>query len=174
MILKEGDLEFDFDDEAWNHVIKFDEQPEYAKVKNLIPETKGVDFTGILNESSFVAIEVKDFRGFKSHEHHRDLDVEVAQKVVGTLATILGACRTSTHNYARWRAYEKLVQNKKQEVYIILWYEVDPLHSKQKHLSAKRGVLGQKLKSRISWLTSKALVTNCSDHDAHKFRFTAK
>ena len=174
MKITEGNLEFDFDDQFWSHVIKFDEHPDYAKVKNKVPETKGVDFTGILNQSSFIAIEVKDFRGFRSQEHHRDLDIEVAQKVVGTLATILAGCRTSTHDFERWQEYGKLIQNKKEDVYIILWYEVDPLHGKQKQLLAKRSILGQKLKAKISWLTSKALLANCEDHDSSKFHFSVK
>jgi hypothetical protein len=176
MKFKEGNLEFDFDEQAWSHVIKFDEHIDYAKVKNQVPETKGVDFTGILNDSTFVAIEVKDFRGFKTQENHREepLEIEVAKKLVGSLATVYAGCRASTYNGFLWKEYNELIQNRENEVHIILWYEADPLDSRQTHLKGRRNNLKDKLKNKLSWLKCRVWVLNCNNYDSSKFRFTVR
>lgn len=173
MKFREGDLEFDFDDQAWNHVIKFDEHADYAKVKNLVPETRGVDFTGILSESTFVAIEVKDFRGSKTQENKREepLEIEVAKKTIGTLATSHAGCRTSNSDEILWKAYNELIQNREKRVFVILWHEADPIPSTQKRLLAKRAVLGQALKNKLSWLGCKTLVTNSADYNVSALKF---
>lgn len=176
MKFREGDLEFDFDDQAWNHVIKFDEHTDYAKIKNLVPETRGVDFTGILSESAFVAIEVKDFRGSKTEENNRKepLEIEVAKKVVGTLATTFAGCRTSNSDEILWKAYNQLIQNRENRVFVILWHEADPIPPTQKRLLAKRAALGQALKSKLAWLSCKTLVTNSAEDNADKLKLKVK
>lgn len=172
MKFKEGDLEFDFDDQAWSQLIKFDEHVDYAKVKNLVPETRGVDFTGILNTSTFVAIEVKDFRGSKTQENNRaePLEIEVAKKVIGTLATTYAGCRTSSSDEILWKEYNELIQNRNKRVFIVLWHEADPLPSAQRRLLVKRSVLSQALKSKLSWLGCKTLVTNLAEYDANALK----
>ncbi|MDX2069232.1 MAG: hypothetical protein SFV55_12480 [Haliscomenobacter sp.] len=176
MILKEDKLEFDFDDQAWSQVIKFDKHPDYEKIKDEVPETRGVDFTGILNEDTFVAIEVKDFRGFKTHENKREepLDIEVAKKIVGTLATISASCRASVNYEIFWQTYLNLIQDRQKSVYVILWKEEDPLPSRQKRLAAKRSVQWQKLKERLSWLGCKTLITNSNDYNPNKLKLKVK
>lgn len=173
MTLREEDLEFDFDNDAWNHVIKFDEHADYAKIKNLVPGTRGVDFTGILSESTFVAIEVKDFRGYKTQENNREepLEIEVAKKIIGTLATTCAGCRTSSSDEIRWKAYNELIQNREKRVFIILWHEADPIPPTQKRLLAKRAALGQALKSKLAWLGCKTLVTNSKEYDSSALKF---
>lgn len=172
MKITEGNLEFDFDDQFWSHVIKFDEHPDYLKVKNLVPETRGVDFAGILSESTFVAIEVKDFRGSKTQENNRlePLEIEIAKKVVGTLATTCAGCRTSNSDEILWKAYNELIQNREKRVFIILWHEADPIPPTQKRLLAKRAALGQALKNKLAWLGCKTLVTNSTEYDVNALK----
>lgn len=176
MKFKEGNLEFDFDDEAWRHVIKFDEHADYAKIKNMVPETRGVDFTGVLNDSIFVAIEVKDFRGFKTQENNRaePLDVEVAKKVVGSLASVFAGCRTSANDKALWEEYIGLIQNPGKEVHIILWYEADQLDPKQTYLAGRRDNLQKRLKERLLWLGCRVMVLNRKKYDSRGLKFTVK
>lgn len=176
MKLTEGRLEFDFNDQAWNHVIKFDEHLDYEQVKDKVPETRGVDFTGILDNDTFVAIEVKDFRGFRTQENNREepLDIEVAKKLVGTLATISAGCRISIHNETLWQSYLGLIQSRQKRIYIILWKEEDPLPTGQKRLAVKRSVQWQQLKERLSWLNCKTLVTNRNDYDPNRLRLKVK
>lgn len=173
MKIREDKLEFDFDDEAWKYLIKFDEHPDYVKVANCALETRGVDFTGILDEDTFVAIEVKDFRGFRTQENNREepLAIEVAKKMVGTLATISASCRTSINHEILWKSYQKLIRNHQHgRVFVILWKEEDPLPSGQKRLRVKRGVLGEELKKRLTWLGCKTLVTNSAEYDANALK----
>lgn len=176
MKLTEGELEFDFEDLAWSKVMKFDEHTDYKKIKDLVPETRGVDFTGILNSEIFVAIEVKDFRGWRIAEKNRDepLPIEVAKKIVGTLATVFAGCRTSTHDIDDWIQYAELIRKQAKQVYIVLWIENDPLPSGQKRELARRSNLRQDLKKRLSWLGCKSFIANLDDYNAKLFQLKVK
>jgi len=50
----ESDLKFTFDDDLWNHVIKFDEKESsiYKQMKDNLQGSKAVDFVGIKDEKT--------------------------------------------------------------------------------------------------------------------------
>ena len=57
MIIEEkfSSLRFNFNDNAWQYVMKYDSEPEspqidYDKIKNAIEKTKAVDFIGIYQQ----------------------------------------------------------------------------------------------------------------------------
>ena len=44
----EGELNFHFTSE-WSDIFKFDIHTDYKKIKDLVPNTKGIDFIGVQN-----------------------------------------------------------------------------------------------------------------------------
>lgn len=168
MKLVEGKLEFDFDEDVWKQLIKFDEHPDYTKIKNLVPETRGADFTGILRNDTFVAIEVKDFRGAAIGEKERDepMEIEIAKKIVGTLATVIASARASNQQPELWQDYAELILDTDKGVSIILWYEADPLPIHQKRQLQYRSNLQAKLKSKLGWLKPKVLVCDLQNYNS--------
>lgn len=176
MKLVEGKLEFDFDEDVWKQLIKFDEHPDYTKIKNLVPETRGADFTGILRNDTFVAIEVKDFRGAAIGEKERDepMEIEIAKKMVGTLATVLASARSSNKHSELWQNYVGLIQDEDKGVSIILWYEADPLPIHQKRQLQYRSNLQARLKGKLGWLKPKVLVCNLQDYNPNSLGLQVK
>jgi hypothetical protein len=177
MIFTEGRLQFDFDDDHWSHVIKFDDNQHYKKISNSVRNTKGVDFIGILNETQLVAIEVKDFRGARNSENERlsELPIEIAQKVIGTLATILSGCSTDSSSEL-WIEYEKLITrpDSRKSIKIIFWYESDSASAAQKTLRIRKGNVNDILKNKLSWLNCRSIVTNLSKFDSDSLKLDVK
>jgi hypothetical protein len=175
MIFTEGRLQFDFDDDHWSHVIKFDDNQHYKKISNSVRNTKGVDFIGILNETQLVAIEVKDFRGARNSENERlsELPIEIAQKVIGTLATILSGCSTDSSSEL-WIEYEKLITRPDPQIKIIFWYEVDSARIPNGTLNIKRGNMKNQLENKLSWLKCRSIVANLSNFDSDSLKIHVK
>jgi hypothetical protein len=177
MKFTEGSLEFDFEDQFWANLIKFDEHPDYVRVKDVVPETKGVDFSGILYKSILVFIEVKDFRGvtFSQEKKRKEpIEIEVAQKTVGTLATVLSGARTSIADAEMWQTYCQLVQNDNKELRVILWYEADPVPIHHSRRFSYQSHISSKLKQRLKWIKCKALVTNSREYDPNMLALKVK
>lgn len=180
MKLIEGDLEFDFDNDYWSQVIKFDVHVDYRKVTEKIPGTKGVDFTGILGQDTFVVIEVKDFRGSRIENKQRDepLDLEVSKKFIGTLATIIGGNRTSTHGRNMWKDYLNLIRAPTEEIKVILWLEEDssnqPANKNLNLTKSHQSILNDSLRKRLVAFNCKTLVTNHKNYDANNLHLKVK
>ena len=174
MIFTEGRLQFDFNDHHWSHVIKFDDNQHYKKISDRVQNTKGVDFIGILNKTQLVAIEVKDFRGARDSENERlpELPTEIAQKVLGTLATILSGC-SADGSRETWGEYEKLINrpDSRKSIKIIFWYESDSANTAQNTLRIRRGNVNDLLKNKLSWLNCRSVVTNLSSFRSDEWNF---
>ena len=100
----EGELNFHFTSE-WSDIFKFDIHTDYKKIKDLVPNTKGIDFIGVQNNRIYF-LEVTDFRAYKSDEsvqaqlknNGANLMIEVGEKIKNSLACILAATRNSTND----------------------------------------------------------------------------
>lgn len=162
MIIREGSLEFDFDD-SWN-VFKFDEHPYYRDQMEKLDETKATDLLGIFDDQLFL-IEVKDFRGHRIENRDRilkgELCIEIAQKVRDSLACIVGAYRNS-HDSEHWKPFAKLLCNPEKRVKVVVWLETDsPSHLRQRQRFGA-SVSMNRFKQKLKWLTSRVLVCSIS------------
>lgn len=159
MVFEESHLRFNFHDEEWDHLVKYDEEKDYRKLGNSIPGTKGVDFIGISREIIYF-IEVKNYRGYRLESKPKiaELDIIVAQKVRDTLAGLLGGIRNSTHKKEIWSKHLAHVGDKKKQLNILLWMEEDnPNEGRQK---VYKNILGKNLKRRMSWLSSRIIIVD--------------
>jgi hypothetical protein len=165
---KEGNLDVRFSD--WEKVIQFDKHIDYEKVKNIIPNTKGIDFVGIRNGKAFF-LEMTDFRNHKEDKNIKiqlndkgnELMIEVAEKVKSTLACVLAAARNSTNESDFWKSIISIIQDSKKDVSIILWIGIDD--ARINFSKAKAGIYTQTLKQKLSWLTSKVMVANQNEEN---------
>ncbi len=175
MTFEEGNLSFDFDDENWSHLCRYDEERDYKKIN--IPETKAVDFIGIFKGHTLVLFEIKDFRKHPIENKHRTernasdpIEVEMAKKVRDTLAGIVGGARNSTHKNEMWRNYLTLLQNGERGIHAVLWLEETtktlPPEIAQKRKQAKGGTYTDMLKKKLSWLTPHVTVV---DHKCNPY-----
>ena len=127
----EGELNFHFTSE-WSDIFKFDIHTDYKKIKDLVPNTKGIDFIGVQNNRIYF-LEVTDFRAYKSDEsvqaqlknNGANLMIEVGEKIKNSLACILAATRNSTNDSELWLRITNLIKDSNRQVTIILWIEED-------------------------------------------------
>ena len=174
---KGSSLRFNFNDKAWQYVIKYDSEPEspqidYDKIKNSIEKTKAVDFIGIYREKELTFFEVKNVKNYRietkarlqtGDERDERLDIEVAKKVRDTLAGIIGGARNSTHQRATWKEYLKLFANENKRIRIVLWLEQDRAVDKERKPRIMN--LQNRLLERLNWLTSDIRVFSIDKHD---------
>ncbi len=154
MTLPESRLNFIFDDNHWTDLVKFDEHPDYEKVKKNVSETKAVDFIGILNQKSVYFFEIKNLKDYRIDSKKRlntnaeDLTNEIAQKVRDSIACIVGGCRNSTNDKELWNNVLRFLSTK--NIFVILWLEQDDILNKDKFKISNYQL---KLQSKLKWLT---------------------
>jgi hypothetical protein len=90
---------------------------------------------------------VKDYRGARDREKQviSELPNTIAQKVVGTLATIVSGCRDQNES-EKWKHYENLINQPLKKVKIIFWCEFNPPNPNQRKLNQKISNLNQEIK----------------------------
>ncbi len=167
----ESDLKFEFSSNWW--VVQYDDLTDYSKLKNTVEKSKAVDFIGILSNKTLVFFEIKNFRGYRIENKPRleagddPLELEIAKKVRDTLAGVAAASRNSTHLKAEWQRVLSFLQNERINVEIVLWLEEDKTpqyEATRKRMQAKGGMLSQRLKQKLSWLTNRVFVCSISDN----------
>ena len=179
MIIEEkfSSLRFNFNDKAWQYVMKYDSEPEspqldYDKINNAIVGTKAVDFIGIYREQELTFFEVKNLKNYRIETKARietgdkkdeRLDIEVAKKVRDTLAGIIGGARNSTHQRATWKEYLKIFSNENKRIRIVLWLEQDRIVDKERKPRAM--TLHNRLLKNLNWLTSDIRIFSIDKHD---------
>lgn len=166
----ESDLKFEFSSNWW--VVQYDDLTDYNNLKNTVEGSKAVDFIGILSHKTLVFFEIKNFRGYRIENKprlgvgHDPLELEIAQKVRDTLAGIAAAARNSTHLRTEWQRVLSFLQNEKKNVEVVLWLEENrtpQYEATRKRMQAKGGMLSQRLKQKLSWLTNRVFVCSISD-----------
>lgn len=171
-IFQESDLKFQFSDNWW--VVQYDDLTDYNNLKNTVEGSKAVDFIGILGNETLTFFEIKNFRGYRIENKprlevgHDPIEVEIAQKVRDTLAGVAAAARNSTHLRTEWQRVLHFLQNDRKNVEVVLWLEDEttPQYDaiRKRKMQAKGGVLSQRLKQRLSWLTSRVFVCSISEN----------
>jgi hypothetical protein len=161
---EEGRLAFIFGD-RWQHVIAFDQETDYENAANALPETKGVDFVGLISDSLFL-IEVKDFRQHQIENRERlrkgELSREVGKKVRDSIACIVGFCCSSSQR-EKWQPFLDGLLRLDQPIQIILWLEQDLPRPVPQRSRVKDNIKGNELKTLLKWLHVRANVQRMSD-----------
>lgn len=155
---KEEYLQFEFGS-RWE-VIKLDEHPGYRQGIEKLDYTKAVDFLALLDGRTLCFFEVKDFRQYRIENQKRmasgELALEWGYKVRDSVACIVGAYRMSDETI--WEKCLVTLQDKKQEVKVILWLKYDPPSYHRTRQQVQASVDQNKLKKKFRWLTNKVLV----------------
>lgn len=160
ILFEESDLVFEFGSH-WQ-VFQFDKHHDYQNMKDVLEQTKGIDFLGIYDNRELYLIEVKNFRGYRIENRDRllrgELAIEVAQKVRDSLACIIGAYHTSTLT-EHWEPYLSFLCDRHGSIKIALWLEEDlpPPHPRLRQ-KAKASVETKVFKQKLTWLTRRVLV----------------
>ena len=167
MLIQEGNISFDFDEEVWSHILKYDETYDYKKIEKL-DSSKAVDIIAIIQNKALVLFEIKDFRGHRIQTKPRvqngddPLESEVALKVRDTIAGIIGAARNSTNHATDFQTYARFFINKRKNIMVALCLEEDRgtiLGTKQlQRKKANSVIFNQQLKKKLNWLTNRVFV----------------
>jgi hypothetical protein len=163
LMLSEGSQRFAFDAGRWRAAIKYDDSLIHRLILPSVEETKAVDFVVLGHASPALAlIEVKDFRGHGAENRPRlrgPLAKEVAAKIAGTLAGLVGAARSNRVDFD-WRAGTLKLINPDQRLLVVLHVESDDWH-KAAEAKQAMNVLANQLESALAWLSDcRVLVCN--------------
>lgn len=177
VVIQEGHLHFEFDS-TWDHVEKWDESPAYRNGIHGLDDARALDivaFSSTHNEC--LLLEIKDFRAkndaaakaTKASSRKQSepdtteaqaadaLTKQVAQKVAGTLAGLVGTARMCDYSFAA-PVTHALVAHRSDgiKVRVVLWVEGEPL-SKQASPRSKVNLetLTNSLKRKVAWLTQR-------------------
>jgi hypothetical protein len=184
MTITEGNIVFNFDDNIWSFVLKYDEQKDFENIRDAIQGTKAVDIIGILNRRILSLIEIKDFRGTAIANRRKfdkndpnSLFVTIPQKVRDTLAGIIGGARNSTNIPDYWEEYLTILSKSKKDIHVILWLEedrnlvVNPMNEMRQ--KAKIKILNDALRTSLRWLTPyvKVFDSKTNEYDGLAIKF---
>jgi hypothetical protein len=179
--IDEGDLRFEFGPK-WRHVEQWDKTKAFSDGIHGVQGIRALDIIALCDDECLL-LEVKDFRDQNDEEAQRGvrerarrkgrnkqeantpreetqalgvdaLVEQVAQKVAGTIAGLVGAARMQDTHYAG--DFARVLAAHKSEgrkVRIVLWVEGEPT-SKGKSIRAKAnlGALTSSLKRKVKWL----------------------
>jgi hypothetical protein len=169
----ESDLNFDFNDAKWTNLLHFDKTTEYRNAQEALPGTKGVDFTGILENHSIVIMEVKNFRGHRIENKPRieggddPVWLEAAKKIRDSVSVVVGSARNSTHLKETWQRYLEIMGSEKKYIHFVLWLEQDmPDQVSIAKPKSERNeiVLRRNLKKSLRWLTPRVDIANVQNN----------
>jgi hypothetical protein len=155
--LKEGILSFTFPAD-WS-VTKYDDWPYYRKqFQKCCSGNKAVDFIAIANREVWL-IEVKDFRSVKRREKELPLWDEIAIKVRDTLAGLVAAKFSDSHDQ---QTFANNALNASR-IKVVLHLEQPSTHSKLFPRIFDRADVLQKLKQLIKPIDAHPLVIESSE-----------
>lgn len=162
--IEEDALELEFDDE-WNVVVKWDDTATYRNGIQKLQESKAVDVLAYSRSRGLLLmIEIKDFRNHRIENKPRvskgALFEEVGLKVRDTIAGVRGAARTGDD--PELQEIARRVASSISLI-VILLLEEDPdarviPSVTRKRRKGRQSMMTQELKTRVRWLTSRALV----------------
>lgn len=173
MIYSESDLQFEFDDQKWEDLIKFDETRDFKNTQEALPGTKGVDFVGISNRRTLVFLEIKNFRGHRIQNKPRiendedPLWMEVSHKMRDALSVVIGGARNSTNQKDVWVKYLNYLRNENKPLHLILWLEQDlppSDYTAKKKWDRNEYTLRKRLKKGLRWLSPKVDIASINNN----------
>jgi len=179
--IAEGHLRFEFGPE-WKHVEQWDKTPAFKAGIHGVDGIRALDIIA-LSDDECLLLEIKDFRAQNDEQASDEargrrakrrskhavepgeaeapgadaLVEQVAQKVAGTLAGLVGAARMQDTRYAgEFARFLAAHRSEGRKVRVVLWIEGEPT-SKGKSLRAKSnlGTLTNSLKRKVQWLSHK-------------------
>ena len=173
--VEEDELELEFDDE-WDVIIKWDETTAYRNGIHKLQESKAVDVLAYSRSRKIMLmIEIKDFRRYRIENKPRisngDLFDEVALKVRDTVAGVRGAARTREDQDVAEIA-KKIASRTPLTVLLLLEEDRDAEavpKSTRSRRKGRRSTMSQELKTRVKWLTTRALVGSRTDSAFAKY-----
>lgn len=169
----ESGLLFEFSEAAWSNLLEFDKTKDFQNAKDALRGTKGVDFTGVLNNETLVFMEVKNFRGYRIENKPRlengddHIWLEAAQKMRDSVSVVVGSARNSTHSKTDWQRYTEFLSNEKKAIRFVLWVEQDmpPQKFKANRKWDRHEVDNRRdLKRCLGWLTKKVDIACIEDN----------
>ncbi len=197
VIKEESGLRFGFLDE--NSVIKFDDTKFYRNLFNILPESKGVDFISVGNDSiSF--IEVKNCLGDEGNNRWRiapdnqkrdttatkvdvegrdSLDIEVSQKVALTLAALTGARSFGDRKESLdelqdviTAVFSREYTKDKMKKYVILFLEGDfGTHTNSKKMIMEK--LQRSINTKMRWMDCRVSVVDSDTYNERIFKIVS-
>lgn len=171
----ESKLDFEFKGE----VVKFDDTKFYTLFKSYQPNGKGVDFI-LKAKRMFMLLEVKNCKGFEKDNFWRtnvntinedgeeSFDIEIAKKVEGTLACLVGAGVSDTLEAEQLKPFiEELILHKyekgKNRIEVVLFLEGDfKTKTNDKKMIMKR--IQDKIKIKLRWLSCTVRVVDSESY----------
>ena len=156
--LEEGKERFVFGDAV--EALKLDDSDLYREGPGRIPGIRCVDFVAC-GADHLLLVEAKDFRAHRIENKEKvgsKLADQVAQKVVGALATAVAGRRTLVDE-PRWVRVASVLDSEAKDIVVLLWLRRDR-GTPQQELRAKvrRQNLSRLLKTRLRWLTRRVMV----------------
>lgn len=154
-----GEIRFEFG-ASWE-VVEFDETNVFKNGVMRISRSKGVDFLGSYKSSQLLLLEVTDYRGHpdddrkKGEDGHSD---EVGQKLISTLAAVVGASRM--HPNELWKKFAKLAIGNENRVNVVYHYDTDIFPADDRRLRARYKTISDKLDQKLKWLACRVMVTS--------------
>jgi len=177
----ESKLDYTFEGTA----IKFDETPFYTKFKSYHPSGKGVDFIS-MDSTAYILVEVKNCLGYEQENMWRtktdfinesgeeSFDIEIAKKVEGTLACLLGAKVAYPLAEAdELKPYSEELcsgryENGRKSLEVILFLEGDfGSKTRKKSMIMKR--IQDKLGQKLKWLNCNVRVVDSETYRTNHF-----
>jgi hypothetical protein len=167
--IPEGNLTFKFDD-TWNIVIDYDKPgtSDYARYFQNDKVT-AVDFVAgktSTDNKQIVFIEVKNMRGHEARIENVEKfknDAEILTKTIAKnvrdtfYGIIIGCRKTIASNNSEWKKINETLIDESSNIKVIFWLEADlPVIPTAPSLHS----INQKLKNKLSKLTSSVLVSN--------------
>lgn len=157
-VFTESHIQFEFD--PLYELVHSDKEVNFDNVKRFLQNTKDVDFLGFYGSDIVFFMEVKNFRGYPIEDIDQ-LTTEVAQKLRDTVATVAGASRNTTHNEDFWQKLHQQIGNKKKTIKFVFFLEEDMSQSKRN--PGRMKTIGDHLKQKCRWLTTKVSVQNLQE-----------
>lgn len=194
VIREESGLQFAFSDDS--NVVKFDDTPYYRKFFNALPNSKGVDFISV-KDDSIAFIEVKNCSGDEGNNRWRifpnnqkkdtshttvdvegreSLDIEVPKKVAMTFAALVGV-KSFGENKPSLDELKEIVANvlggaladdtKKKYVILVLEGNFGGMTRTKKMIMSE---LQRSMNTKMRWLNCKVSVVDSDTCDKRVFQ----
>lgn len=177
----ESRLDFIFKGEA----VKFDETEFYTVFKSYQPNGKGVDFLS-QTDDEFLFLEVKNCTGYERENIWRtkkdnmvdgeeSFDIEIAKKVEGTIACLVGAGVSSDYERANELKlyYEGLTSLKiakgNKTIQVVLFLEGD-FGSKTRNKKMIMKKIKDSIKEKLKWLNCTVRVVDLDTYKQQLFK----
>lgn len=144
---------FAFGSASWKEVIAYDKCDPHSAIGKCVQHVQAVDFlassaNGVASPSVLL-LEVKDYRKSGMRDH-RDIAMELAAKIFGSLTGITVAARSGEAGFD-WQSAAKALNDSKRRLLVVLHVE-SPDWASTLEAEAELAVLIPLLERKLAWL----------------------